>query len=168
MGLIGCMSANFPIVDKIMSIDIVEFSAHREHRGYARVGWAGRAWKWSGTGCGKLEPVSMGDIETVAVTDLPDDFTGDAERILLDVREDDEWELAHVAGALHIPLGEVPARIDEIDLDRELLVVCRTSGRSYRIMEYLLMRGIDGAVVSGGMVAWEAAGKPTESGPGDA
>ncbi|MCF8587269.1 rhodanese-like domain-containing protein [Gordonia liuliyuniae] len=109
----------------------------------------------------------MGDIETVAVTDLPDDFTSDAERILLDVREVDEWELGHVRGAMHIPLAEVPARIDEIDLDRELLVVCRTSGRSYRIMEYLLMRGIDGAVVTGGMVAWESAGKPIETGSGD-
>lgn len=109
----------------------------------------------------------MGDIETVAVTDLPDDFTDDADRILLDVREADEWEQAHVRGAVHIPLGDVPARIDDIDLDRELLVVCRTSGRSYRIMEYLLMRGIDGAVVSGGMVAWQKAGKPIETGTDD-
>ncbi|MCF8571569.1 rhodanese-like domain-containing protein [Gordonia sp. HY002] len=110
----------------------------------------------------------MGDIETVAVTDLPDDFTDDGDQILLDVREDDEWEQARVRGALHIPLADVPARVDEIDLDRELLVVCRTSGRSYRIMEYLLMRGIDGAVVSGGMVAWQNAGKPVETGSADA
>lgn len=109
----------------------------------------------------------MGDIETVAVTELPDDFTGDGDRILLDVREDDEWELGHVRGALHIPLNEVPARIEEIDLDRELVVICRTSGRSFRIMEYLLMRGIDGAVATGGMVAWENADKPVETGSGD-
>ncbi|MGO3325018.1 rhodanese-like domain-containing protein [Gordonia sp. (in: high G+C Gram-positive bacteria)] len=110
----------------------------------------------------------MGDIETVAVTDLPDDFTGDGDRILLDVREDDEWAQAHIRGALHIPLADVPARVEEIDLDRELLVVCRTSGRSYRIMEYLLMRGIDGAVVTGGMVAWQNAGKPVVTGSADA
>ncbi|WOC12100.1 rhodanese-like domain-containing protein [Gordonia sp. MP11Mi] len=109
----------------------------------------------------------MGDIETVAVTDLPDDFTGDAERVLIDVREIDEWEQGHVRGAVHIPLADVPARIEEIDLDRELLVVCRTSGRSYRIMEYLLMRGIDGAVVTGGMVAWQSADKPVETGSSD-
>ncbi|MDR2281318.1 MAG: rhodanese-like domain-containing protein [Gordonia sp. (in: high G+C Gram-positive bacteria)] len=106
----------------------------------------------------------MGDIESVGVTELPDDFTDDPERILLDVREDYEWDEAHVRGALHIPLGEVPGRIDEIDLDRELFVVCRTSGRSYRIMEYLLNRGIDGTVVTGGMVAWIGADKPVDSG----
>ncbi len=109
----------------------------------------------------------MGDIETVAVTDLPDDFTEVSDRTLLDVREDYEWAEAHVRGAVHIPLDEVPARIDEIDLDADLLVVCRTSGRSYRLMEYLLMRGIDGTVVSGGMVAWQSAGKPVETGPAE-
>lgn len=107
----------------------------------------------------------MGDIESVNVTELPDDFTDDPDRILLDVRERYEWDEAHVRGALHIPLGDVPMRIDEIDLDRELFVVCRTSGRSYRIMEYLLNRGIDGTVVTGGMVAWIGAGKPYDSEP---
>ncbi|GEE00465.1 sulfurtransferase [Gordonia spumicola] len=106
----------------------------------------------------------MGDIESVSVTELPDDFTDDPTRILLDVREGYEWDEAHVRGAVHIPLGEVPGRIDEIDLDRDLLVVCRTSGRSYRIMEYLLNRGIDGTVVTGGMVAWIGAGKPVDTG----
>ncbi|MGB3697442.1 MAG: rhodanese-like domain-containing protein [Gordonia sp. (in: high G+C Gram-positive bacteria)] len=107
----------------------------------------------------------MDEIETVAVTDLPDDFSEVADRVLLDVRENDEWMQAHVRGALHIPLDDVPARIDELDLDADLLVVCRTSGRSFRLLQYLTMRGIDGACVRGGMVAWEAAGKPVETGP---
>lgn len=109
--------------------------------------------------------VSMDEIETVAVTDLPDDFSEVADRVLLDVRENDEWMQAHVRGALHIPLDDVPARIDELDLDADLLVVCRTSGRSFRLLQYLTMRGIDGTCVRGGMVAWEAAGKPVETGP---
>lgn len=109
--------------------------------------------------------VSM-DIEQIGVADLPDDFTDVTERVLLDVREDDEWAAGHVRGALHIPLDDVPARLDEIDLDADLLVVCRTSGRSFRLLQYLAQRGIDGTCVSGGMVAWEAAGKPVETGPG--
>ncbi len=35
--------------------------------------------------------------------------------VLLDVREDDEWQRGHVADALHIPMGQVPARLAEID-----------------------------------------------------
>lgn len=105
------------------------------------------------------------DIEQVDVTALPDDFTDVTASVLLDVREDDEWEQGHVRGALHIPLDDVPAQLEEIDLDADLLVICRTSGRSFRLAQYLAMRGIDGTVVSGGMVAWEAAGKPIETGP---
>lgn len=106
------------------------------------------------------------DIEQIDVADLPDDFTDVTDRVLLDVREDDEWTGGHVRGALHIPLDDVPARFDEIDPDAELLVICRTSGRSLRLLQYLAMRGVDGTCVRGGMVAWEAAGKPVRIGPG--
>ena len=106
----------------------------------------------------------MDEIETVAVTDLADDFSGITDQVLLDVREDYEWEEAHVRGALHIPLDSVPERIDEIDLNSELLIVCRTSGRSFRLSQYLEMRGIAATVVRGGMVAWQAAEKPIETG----
>ncbi|WP_155821101.1 rhodanese-like domain-containing protein [Gordonia hirsuta] len=110
-----------------------------------------------------MEIVSM-DIEQIDVTALPDDFTAVTDQILLDIREDDEWESGHVRGALHMPLDDVPARVDEIDLDCDLLVICRTSGRSFRLLSYFAQRGIDGVCVSGGMVAWEAAGKPIETG----
>lgn len=108
----------------------------------------------------------MGDIRQVPVTDLPDDFSDVTDRILLDVREDDEWAAGHVRGATHIPLGEVPARLDELDLDRELLVICHSSGRSMRVLQYFEQMGIDGDCVRGGMLAWAENGKPVETGPG--
>ncbi|GAB16830.1 hypothetical protein GOEFS_015_00270 [Gordonia effusa NBRC 100432] len=102
-------------------------------------------------------------IEQVSVTDLPDDFTKD-ERVVLDVREDDEWAEGHIRGALHIPLNDVPERLDELDLDAELFVVCRSSGRSMRILQYLEHVGYEGKCVRGGMVAWLGAGKPVDTG----
>lgn len=110
--------------------------------------------------------VSTGDIRQVPVTELPDDFTDVADVVLLDVREDDEWATGHVRGALHIPLGEIPARIDDIDLDRELLVICHSSGRSMRVLQYLEQIGIGGDCVQGGMLAWQTSGKPVETGSG--
>ncbi|MFM9377215.1 rhodanese-like domain-containing protein [Gordonia sp. VNK21] len=103
------------------------------------------------------------DIEQIDVVDLPDDFSSVTDTVLLDVREGYEWDEAHVRGALHIPLDDVPARLDEIDLNADLLVICRTSGRSIRLLQYLAMRGIDGTCVRGGMVAWQGAGKPVDS-----
>ena len=106
----------------------------------------------------------MDEIETVEVSVLPDDFSDVVDQVLLDVREPYEWEEAHVHGAVHIPLDDVPGRIDEIDLEAELLVLCRNSGRSFRLAQYLAMRGIACTVVEGGMVAWVAADKPYDTG----
>ena len=108
----------------------------------------------------------MSDVPSVPVTDLPVDFTAETNRILLDVREDDEWANGHVPGALHIPLGEVPARVDEIDPDAELFVICHSGGRSARVLGYLSQRGYEGANVGGGILAWAQAGRPLETGAG--
>ncbi len=64
-------------------------------------------------------------VPTTAVTDLPEDAT------VLDVREDDEWAAGHIAGALHIPMGQVPQRLEDLP-EGQLHVVCRSGGRSQR------------------------------------
>ena len=51
-------------------------------------------------------------IPTVDVADVPDPLP--AGLVVLDVREDDEWASGHVDGAIHIPLGDLPARADEV------------------------------------------------------
>ncbi|WP_439033228.1 rhodanese-like domain-containing protein [Gordonia terrae] len=107
----------------------------------------------------------MGDITQVPVTDLPNDFTEKTDAVMLDVREDDEWAAGHIRGAMHIPLAEVPGRIDELDPDRDLYVVCHSSGRSMRVLQYLSQMGYDGICVRGGMLAWQEHGKPVEYGP---
>ncbi|WP_051406790.1 rhodanese-like domain-containing protein [Nocardia sp. CNY236] len=97
---------------------------------------------------------------------LPTDFvsvptSADTPRpILLDVRELEEWELGHAPGALHIPMVDIPLRIDELDYDREVYVVCRHGGRSVRVVEYLVHIGYEAVQVGGGMVAWQRAGRP--------
>ncbi|MFR9752708.1 rhodanese-like domain-containing protein [Nocardia sp. 004] len=80
--------------------------------------------------------------------------------ILLDIREIEEWQLGHAPGAVHIPMVEVPARIEELDYDADLYVVCRQGGRSLRVVEYLTHIGYEAIQVSGGMVAWQRAGRP--------
>jgi rhodanese-related sulfurtransferase len=101
------------------------------------------------------------------VPGLPADFGADA--ILLDVREDDEWQRGHAPGAQHIPLADVPARIHEIDSDKSLYVICHAGGRSQRVAQYLQRQGYEPVNVSGGMLAWAGAGRPVvtdDGGPG--
>ncbi|MGB7363868.1 MAG: rhodanese-like domain-containing protein [Rhodococcus sp. (in: high G+C Gram-positive bacteria)] len=86
--------------------------------------------------------------------------------VLLDVREDDEWQQGHAPGAIHIPMGEVPSRLADLGVDGDLFVVCRSGGRSARVVEYLLHAGVDAVNVDGGMVAWQQAGMPIVDGAG--
>jgi adenylyltransferase/sulfurtransferase len=55
---------------------------------------------------------------------------GGEEFVLLDVREDWEWELAHLDGAIHIPLGELESRLAELEPSREVVVYCHLGERS--------------------------------------
>ena len=83
---------------------------------------------------------------------LPDDLT------VLDVREPVEWDAGHVAGAVHIPLMDLPARLGELP-DGRLLVVCAVGARSARAVEYLLQLGHDATNLDGGLVEWQASGR---------
>lgn len=73
----------------------------------------------------------------------------------LDVREAWEHAVCHIAGALHIPMGEIPTRLSEIPQDRPLIVVCHHGMRSRQVAEFLLARGFgDVANLDGGIDAW--------------
>ncbi|MEV5837952.1 rhodanese-like domain-containing protein [Nocardia sp. NPDC052112] len=107
------------------------------------------------------------EVSSVPVEAVPDEFdktervAADAPvAILLDVREDDEWQLGHAPGAIHIPMADVPARVDELDYDAQLYVICRQGGRSIEVVKYLAHIGYDAVNVGGGMVAWQRVGRP--------
>ncbi|MFG2195102.1 rhodanese-like domain-containing protein [Streptomyces sp. NPDC048639] len=100
-----------------------------------------------------------------------DAATVPSDGLLLDVREDDEWAAGHAEGALHLPMSELVARFGELTEaaadDRRVHVVCRVGGRSAQVAQYLLAQGIDAVNVDGGMLAWEAAGRPLVADSGD-
>jgi rhodanese-related sulfurtransferase len=97
-------------------------------------------------------------VPTVEVGNLTD---GD---FLLDVREDDEWQAGHAAGALHIPISEFMVRYGELTevapQDGRVHVICRSGGRSAQVTMYLAQQGIDAVNVNGGMQVWAASGRP--------
>ncbi len=78
---------------------------------------------------------------------------------VLDVREPVEWVAGHVADALHIPLAELPTRLEDLP-EADLLVVCRSGGRSQRAADWLSMNGYDAFNLDGGLLAWARAGLP--------
>lgn len=81
--------------------------------------------------------------------------------VLLDVREQDEWDDAHVPNSVHIPLGELVARATELPDDKPVYTICHSGARSLYAIALLEQGGREGAKsVAGGIDAWVRAGKP--------
>lgn len=87
-------------------------------------------------------------------------------RIILDVREPDEYQAGHIADSILIPLGELAlrksellTRVSEMPKDAPLYVICRSGNRSKQASEILIKAGFkDVRNVEGGMLAWQNAG----------
>lgn len=85
--------------------------------------------------------------------------------ILLDVRETHEYEEVRVPGSVHVPLGQLPSRLQEIRQlgSRPVAVICRSGRRSAIAAEQLQQAGWTNVYnVEGGMLAWERAELPVE------
>lgn len=93
-----------------------------------------------------LPEISAGELESrLRASDPP---------VVLDVREPWEREIARLTGTLDIPMNEVPARLAELPKDRDIVVMCRSGGRSSKVAEYLHRMGYRAANLTGGILAW--------------
>ena len=90
----------------------------------------------------------------------------EAGAFILDVRQPDEWNEAHIQNATLIPLDQLPDRINELPKNQEIVVVCRSGNRSAQGRDILLQAGFTNVTsMAGGLNQWKAAGYPTVSGP---
>ncbi|MCK4706060.1 MAG: sulfurtransferase [Gammaproteobacteria bacterium] len=75
--------------------------------------------------------------------------------LLLDVRQDWEYDICHLQGSLLIPMAQIPTELDELDKDRETVVICHHGIRSRQIGYYLEQAGFDNVInLKGGLNAW--------------
>ncbi|WP_331738319.1 rhodanese-like domain-containing protein [Streptomyces sp. NBC_01276] len=88
--------------------------------------------------------------------------TADGGAVLLDVREQAEWNTGHAPGAVHAPLSRLAtgAALPAAARNRPLVVICRSGHRSRQAARLLTGRGADAVDVKGGMNAWASAGLP--------
>ena len=85
--------------------------------------------------------------EYLAITDPPP--------LLLDVREPQEFAICHITGSHHIPMNQVPQALDQLDPERETIVICHHGMRSARVANYLEQVGFDKVInLAGGIHAW--------------
>ncbi|HEX9627783.1 MAG TPA: rhodanese-like domain-containing protein [Acidiferrobacterales bacterium] len=91
----------------------------------------------------------------ITVSELKDRLDAGDSPLLLDVREPWELRVCALPGALHIPMRQVPARLGELDPDREIVVVCHHGVRSYQVVRFMEQQGFTNAInLAGGVDAW--------------
>jgi rhodanese-related sulfurtransferase len=101
------------------------------------------------------------DVPEIEIADLEPRLGAGA--AILDVRETDEVLEVRIPGVVHIPLMDIPSRIDEVPAP--VFVVCESGGRSHQAAAFLIRNGLEATNVTGGTRAWLAAGLPHDSGP---
>jgi rhodanese-related sulfurtransferase len=102
---------------------------------------------------------------------VPEIGVGEAQRRLsngepmIDVREPHEHDEVRIPGARLLPMSEFLERYqEELPEDAELMIQCRSGGRSAEVTRVLLERGYRALNVAGGILAWESAGLPVKRG----
>ena len=80
--------------------------------------------------------------------------------LLLDVREDHEWQAGHAPEATHLPMSRIGAEVARLPTDRLIVCVCHVGARSAAVAEALTNAGFSAANLVGGMDAWAAQGLP--------
>jgi len=81
--------------------------------------------------------------------------------VVLDVREPWEQDIARLPGTLDIPMNELTERLAELPKDRDIVVMCRSGGRSSKVTQYLEQRGYRVANLTGGILRWAQDLDPT-------
>lgn len=116
---------------------------------------------WPGVGDTLAEMAETPEIDVATLATLREQGA-----LLIDVRETHEYAAARVPGVLHIPMGDVVERIDEVPTEGTVYVICASGGRSARVVAQLRAGGIDAVNVVGGTVGWINAGLPVEADTG--
>jgi rhodanese-related sulfurtransferase len=99
---------------------------------------------------------------TISASELNEKLKFGKHPVVVDVRQPDEFNLGHIAGAKLIPLGEIRKRLGELPKGREIVCVCASGSRSRSAAKVLLKEGFTVLDMQGGMLAWRHAKLPMQ------
>jgi rhodanese-related sulfurtransferase len=114
-------------------------------------------------GCA-VAKADMGEIESISPKEASAMYLG-KKAVIIDVREDSEWNEQHIPGAIHIPLAQLNERLSELKQykDSPVITQCKAGGRSAQALSILKSAGFSKVYnMDGGIMAWDEAGLKTE------
>lgn len=101
-------------------------------------------------------------IGKMSVTELDSKMKTKQRPYMLDVREPSEREICKLEDDKNIPLKDLPNRLSELNKDQEILIYCRSGGRSMQACQYLAEQGFTNVTnLTGGVLAWSDYVDPT-------
>lgn len=94
-------------------------------------------------------------IKQISALELQEKLQTDFAPLLLDVREPNEYEFCSIKGSHHIPMNSVPERLNEIDKEKDCVVICHHGRRSQQVANFLEQAGYSKIYnLAGGIEAW--------------
>ena len=103
----------------------------------------------------RMKPEPTGPLGDMTVLELKARIDAGDPPIIIDVREPREFQICRIPGSVLIPLAELPARISELDPQSEVVLHCRSGGRSAQAAAFLKQRGFAHTRnLKGGVLAW--------------
>ncbi len=103
---------------------------------------------------GQEQPVANTGVPEISVEELKRRLDAKDDLFILDVREPHEYQICNLNGHL-IPLNDLPKRVSELDSSKDMVVHCRSGGRSAKAVEFLQQAGFTKAKnLTGGILAW--------------
>ena len=75
--------------------------------------------------------------------------------LMLDVREPMEIQICHIANAMHVPMGQIPSKLEDLPKNKDLVVFCHMGVRSKQVMQFLRKNGFSRVFnLTGGIDRW--------------
>jgi hydroxyacylglutathione hydrolase len=131
----------------------------------ASVGLRVRGYLQGGMTSWRSEGRAVERIELIDPDELAERLDDD-ELMVLDVRDEDEYEDGHLPGSVHLPYGQIPKRKDELPRDRPIAAICTSGKRSGLAASILQREGFERVlhVADGGVETWQRSGREIEKG----
>ncbi|MGG1291594.1 rhodanese-like domain-containing protein [Bacillus smithii] len=96
----------------------------------------------------------MQEIPIITTEELKEKLEKGEKLNLIDVREEEEVQEGMIPEAKHIPMGEIPNSLDQLDKQKEYIFICRSGRRSENVCHYLQEQGYKVRNMIGGMMEW--------------
>ena len=97
----------------------------------------------------------MKQILEIDVVELKNKIDLNSNIKIIDIREPNELAICKIEGSIHIPMMEIPNKINELNKEQELIIQCRSGERSARVCEFLMHQGFTNTKnLKGGILEW--------------